>query len=621
MIVALSSSAHAAKNYCRKIELTGNAGNGPNKPVEFLVRDNTGGTLLNKSCPITAGSNETDIAYITRLPYAWGTDSSNPPTTCPLPGGYDPLDPLKTQCIDYAGGSCKVKVKISPKGDGSKKKYAEVCCYAETECSGAKLGTEGTPVPITIQVQKYGTAEPCPDPNNCEDCELCVVDPDPMGMAQIPSPTAAKCRSAVAAAAATYVISAAKVSVGCHKDRLAGKIPPPVDCNDLNQADSKQIVDAAQTALADATAACAADRSPTTFGYRTCPAPCNAISLGGCTAGLIGLPVCQTDRDCDTAPGAGDGRCGDWAATSNCLSCVIENAVTTAVTDKYGNPNVSMSPEGQDCQNAIGYALANLTSARINATIACQKKRDGGKQPLAAGQSCKDLDLGGLLASIEQKAKDFITAHCNAMSVAELDAICGGASTVPGLGQCMADNVHTMNDAFSFAVIPSSALKCGDDLKTGFEECDGTDDDDCPSACTAQCKCGQLSPVTSNLTPCQPPVIDRYTFDVIAGDTISVHADTVNAASASNLCFTPGSQCSSGEAIVGDNEAPCQFPPPGGAQCPHANLVATADGTCMVGVTECAPISCQNPGVADYSLAVTRNGNPAIVDQISDNSP
>jgi hypothetical protein len=193
--IAIAPSAHAAKNYCRKIELTGNAGVGPNKAVEFLVKDNSGVTLLNKSCPITAGSNETDVAYITRLPYAWGTDSSNPPTTCPSPGGYDPLDPLKIQCVDYAGGSCKIKSKIAPKGVGDKKKYAEVCCYADIECSGPKLGTEGTPVPITIQVEKYGSSTPCPDPNNCEDCDLCQVDPDPMGMAQLPSPSGATCRT------------------------------------------------------------------------------------------------------------------------------------------------------------------------------------------------------------------------------------------------------------------------------------------------------------------------------------------------------------------------------------------------------------------------------------------
>jgi hypothetical protein len=40
----------------------------------------------------------------------------------------------------------------------------------------------------------------------------------------------------------------------------------------------------------------------------------------------------------------------------------------------------------------------------------------------------------------------------------------------------------------------------------------------------------------------------------------------------------------------------------------------------MVGVTVCTA-ACANPGVANYSLAVTRNGNPAIVDQIGDDGP
>ena len=620
-LLAIAPSAHAAKNYCRKIELTGNAGVGPNKAVEFLVKDNSGVTLLNKSCPITAGSNETDVAYITRLPYAWGTDSSNPPTTCPSPGGYDPNDPLKIQCVDYAGGSCKIKSKIAPKGVGDKKKYAEVCCYAEAECSGAKLGTEGTPVPITIQVEKYGSATPCPDPNNCEDCDLCQVDPDPMGMAQLPSPSGATCRTGVAASVGAYVVGATKALVECHKARLGGKIPTGTDCNAIPNSDPKtdSAVSGLSSGISSAANACVALRSPSTLGYHSCPAPCNAISLGGCSAGN-GAPSCQTDHDCDTVPGAADGRCGDWLATASCLECVARTAVTGTVQDKYGVPSVSMSGSAQDCQIAIGLAVSNVTSLRINSTLGCQKKRDSGKTPLAAGISCKDHDPSGLIAAIEQKARDYILAHCQASDVAELDSICGGASTLAAVGQCIVDNVRTLNDAFSFAVIPSSSRKCGDDLKTGFEECDGTDDDDCPGACTAQCKCGQLSPVTENLTPCQPPVIDRYTFSVAAGENISVHADTIDAATASNLCFTPGSQCSSGEAIVGDNEAPCAFPPPGGAGCPHANLSATADGTCMVGVTVCTA-ACANPGVANYSLAVTRNGNPAIVDQIGDDGP
>jgi hypothetical protein len=150
------------------------------------------------------------------------------------------------------------------------------------------------------------------------------------------------------------------------------------------------------------------------------------------------------------------------------------------VQDKYGVPSVSMSGSAQDCQIAIGLAVSNVTSLRINSTLGCQKKRDSGKTPLAAGISCKDHDPSGLIAAIEQKARDYILAHCQASDVAELDSICGGASTLAAVGQCIVDNVRTLNDAFSFAVIPSSSRKCGDDLKTGFEECDGTDDDELP---------------------------------------------------------------------------------------------------------------------------------------------
>jgi hypothetical protein len=98
LLVSATGADAAPKNYCRKIELTGNAGVGPNKAVEFLVKNNTGTTLLNKSCPITAESNEPALEYIRRLPFAWGTDSSNPPTTCPDPN-YGPQKAVRRSLL------------------------------------------------------------------------------------------------------------------------------------------------------------------------------------------------------------------------------------------------------------------------------------------------------------------------------------------------------------------------------------------------------------------------------------------------------------------------------------------------------------------------------------------
>jgi hypothetical protein len=367
-------------------------------------------------------------------------------------------------------------------------------------------------------------------------------------------------------------------------------------------------------------------RSPSTFGYRTCPAPCDSIDLGGCTAGN-GAIVCDTDRDCDTAPGAGDGRCGSWDDAGTCLECVATSAVESAAADKYGTPSVALPDDAQGCQNAIGLVLAKLSATRIKALLACQKKRDGGKQPLPAGATCKDFDPAGLVAAAEQNARDFLQAKCDPSMIAQLDGICSGATTGPALGQCMVDNVRQIVSAFSFAVVPSSAQKCGDNDKTGFEQCDGTDDADCPGNCTPGCTCGSgpplVSPVSSNLTPCEPAVTDRYVFQVADGDTVHVSADTNNPASTADLCFDIGSGCDTGDDIQGDDDVPCTFPAPLGHGCPSDTFVAAGDGTCTIEVTECSG-NCQQPGpggLADYTLTVTRNANPANLFQTGDNLP
>jgi hypothetical protein len=109
-------------------------------------------------------------------------------------------------------------------------------------------------------------------------------------------------------------------------------------------------------------------------------------------------------------------------------------------------------------------------------------------------------------------------------------------------------------------------------------------------------------------------------FDVTDGQQILVRADTVNPLTASDLCFGPGSGCTNGDLIDGDEEVPCTFPSPLAFGCPQAALIASADGQCTVEVTDCVS-DCADPGVADYSLVVQRDLDHAAVRLTADNEP
>jgi hypothetical protein len=321
-------------------------------------------------------------------------------------------------------------------------------------------------------------------------------------------------------------------------------------------------------------------------------------------------------------PGAADGRCGDWAQVATCLNCVAESAATSAVEDKYGLPSVPLPADAQECQHAIGYGLLHIMRTRIGEALGCQKKLDAGKATLASGiTACKDSDPKAKIAAAQAKAADAVQLRCVGVDLFSLDGICGGVMTLPEIGQCVIDNAKALTEAFAFAVVPSSARRCGDDLQTGFEQCDGTDDDDCPGACTTDCTCATplLPPVLEDLLPCQSGIFDRYRFPVVAGETVQISADVVDGPTAADLCLQ--GSCPGGTNFSFDNEVLCAGSLPGGYSCPNGSFNPLATGICSFQLTECEALPCGNPGQANYTLTVTRNGNPTPLFLVGDDDP
>jgi hypothetical protein len=111
-----------------------------------------------------------------------------------------------------------------------------------------------------------------------------------------------------------------------------------------------------------------------------------------------------------------------------------------------------------------------------------------------------------------------------------------------------------------------------------------------------------VGPVLEDLSPCFAQ--DFWEFDVSAGDTVFLEADTVDTATAADLCFF--GSCDAGDFFGGDHTFPCTFPPPG-FSCPRDTFVASGSGMCAVTVLTCSS-ACADFGRANYSLTVQRDG-------------
>ena len=131
----------------------------------------------------------------------------------------------------------------------------------------------------------------------------------------------------------------------------------------------------------------------------------------------------------------------------------------------------------------------------------------------------------------------------------------------------------------------------------------------------------QASPVTEYLTPCDPFITDSWEFEVVAVQTVLLRADTVDAATASDLRFS--GECGTQE-IVGDEEIACSFPPPNAFLCPETQFNAPTTATCVVHIDifQIAgdPGACASAATANYILTVEVAGAPALLTLVRDDS-
>jgi subtilisin-like proprotein convertase family protein len=122
----------------------------------------------------------------------------------------------------------------------------------------------------------------------------------------------------------------------------------------------------------------------------------------------------------------------------------------------------------------------------------------------------------------------------------------------------------------------------------------------------------QCPTAAEDLSPCLAR--DWWEFDVTPGQTVYIQADTADAATAADLCFS--GYCEDVDFFGGDDNFTCTFPPPE-YSCPEDTFVATVSGTCTFRVAVCSS-ACSDFKRANYDLTVEVDGVDAVLTLTAD---
>jgi cysteine-rich repeat protein len=404
------------------------------------------------------------------------------------------------------------------------------------------------------------------------------------------------------AAIGTVTQTAVTVLKECLRKVMAGQIPPG-SCTSVNAtSDPGGSVAAATSALqAVITDDCAeTGHSPSDFGYDACPAPCDAIVLATCAAGMTGNP-CARDHDCDTAPAANDGVCGAWSTVASCATCQAAAAGVAAIERAYGSsgPGTGLPALVQNCQNRIGDSVASLLAVDLKDVAKCQKDLDEFKVLLSERTpKCKDADRKAKRAKARQFALLDLASACSNAALAQLDSC---ATNLAGLGKCVPRIAARATAAVIDAAAPEG--RCGDGQVAFGEKCDDgntLDSDGCDSNCKPT-GCG--NGVISIGEQCDDE-------NLIAGDGCDPTCQAEPQTCAPQMCSTYTFDCST----LFPGDCVCARTAEGQGMCANNFNCATA-ATCLVS-GDCAPgercyqDTCCGPGPTGRCGPATCTGQP-----------
>lgn len=158
------------------------------------------------------------------------------------------------------------------------------------------------------------------------------------------------CRTELYAGVARFARDAMSQIAKCHQQRMAMRLPPSTDCNDLESLSSSLLERDRQRLAQRAIRRCEAPAdasSPAALGFTACP--------GACASEVPSI--------------------NNYADVAACLSCITEDEISVFADEIFGQPPVPTGPE-RKCFNKIARSARALIAGSMREQRLCQRRAD-----------------------------------------------------------------------------------------------------------------------------------------------------------------------------------------------------------------------------------------------------
>ena len=216
----------------------------------------------------------------------------------------------------------------------------------------------------------------------------------------------AACRYKVAQATRNYSAFLVERSLLCHKQRMRGRLPAAIDCNDPTtwaaNGFSRGVFlrNKDRALLARKVNGCRPDASLAALGYASCPAPCDGIAING------------------------------FADLADCVLCLADDCVEPALTSVFGTTPLPAARGAAKCVERAGRHLGGCDNPRAVLQQNCHLKKDRGYAGSETVPDCGAVDdpshpFSARMAAFRAKKSLVLEKRCADVDVAAETDTCG----------------------------------------------------------------------------------------------------------------------------------------------------------------------------------------------------
>jgi len=238
----------------------------------------------------------------------------------------------------------------------------------------------------------------------------------------------------------SYARSIRVISVGlslrvqaCHRQRLRGKVPAAVDCNDPWSWEASGYAVGHAGLLhdlrrydAEAATCTATVDAPEQVGYLSCPAPCDGIAVNS------------------------------FAAFGECLKCHNQPIAVTSWQAILGTPPVSGDTKAASCQGVLGRSVVHYVHKRMKLQHACEFKHEVSKDDYA-NFDCDYIGTPGhpletRINRFRQRLVTLISTRCTKADIPAFIDSCGNDG--PSIGECLVSTIEQWSASMHTTIYP-----------------------------------------------------------------------------------------------------------------------------------------------------------------------